>query len=99
MVLLNSRYDVDTLTEQAQTAEHRQRSARQQNWTEALAALRDCVAKHSDQPYELDELFRDARHEQTQLSITTLQLAFDRLEARGEIHYVLAKGVYRGRKK
>jgi len=98
MVVLNPVYDTDELTKKAKEAEFAQRSVRQNSWVEAIRALRSCVASHGDDAYDLASLFDDVK-QGSRLSTTTLQLAFDRLEARGELHYVLGKGVFRGTKK
>lgn len=98
MVVLNPLYNPDELTKKAKTAESQQRSARQESWAEAILALRACVQSHGDGVYQLDSLFDDVKRD-SRVSTTTLQLAFDRLEARGELHYVLGQGVFRGTKK
>lgn len=97
-MVLNPVYDTDELTKKARSAESLQRSIRQESWDEAIIALRSCVEGRGDDAYQLDELFRDIK-QASRVSTTTLQLAFDRLEARGELHYVLGKGVFRGTKK
>lgn len=98
MVVLNPVYDTDELTKKAKEAEFRQRSIRQTSWVEAILALRSRVESHGDDAYDLATLFDDVK-QHSSLTTTTLQLAFDRLEARGELHYVLGKGVFRGTKK
>jgi len=98
MVLLRLNRSVEELTRLARERVTAQRAAEDAAWNAALSALRSVLAAHHaaygpDAPLAIGDLFCQAGA-QSGCSGTTIQLAFDRLEALGEARYRIGRGVY-----
>lgn len=97
MVHLQLSRPLKELTTRSREAARIRREAENARWNSALEALRLVLRDHSrqqpDEPVSIGELF-DMAKARSIGTMTTVQLAFDRLEQLGEVQYRIGKGVF-----